>query len=439
MEFGNPFFQRGPIRDPRFFWNRDEEMRQARDLLARGQSVSIVGPRRIGKSSLLLQLGNGIHRNLVDAHWIYFNCEAWSTAPPSTLYGLLAQAIAADGVTLPGITHTPTMQLEYRVFREALLSATPPPDCLILLLDEFESLAMNPHLGADFFSGLRALATSGRVIFVTASTRSLGWLTFAEPSALSSPFFNIFAQINLHPFAVADAAAMLRHFSQQAAAAFAESTVGFILELAGPHPFFLQIAAYIAFEQMDRDGNLTVAARTKVHTEFLVQVEPHWHYAWQDVPLVDRKRLAISTEVDEYPAELLRHLRALALVVDGEDRPRLLSPVLGAFFARQPVPGLVQAPPLIIDEVQHRVLVQGQEIEFHGLEYELLRLLAIHAGAVVPQTSLQATLWPDEAPVDVGGERLKGLVKAVRRKLGDHADLVQNERGRGYSLMGSRH
>ncbi|MBX3001786.1 MAG: winged helix-turn-helix domain-containing protein [Caldilineaceae bacterium] len=439
MKFVNPFFSRGPIRDARFFWNRNEEMEQARGLLTQGQSVSIVGPRRIGKSSLLLQLGNRVQENPVDAHWIYFNCEAWSTAPPESLYSLLAEAIAADGIALPGIAPPLATQLDYRTFRETILNLTRTQGCLIFLLDEFESLAMNPHLGADFFSGLRALATGGQVVFVTVSARSLGWLTFAEPSALSSPFFNIFAQINLYPFTVDSAAAMLVHFSRQAGAAFAPGTVDFILNLSGPHPFFSQIAAYIAFEQMDAStGALTVAAQERISADFLTQVESHWHYAWQELPLTDRKQLALSTALQDCPAALTRRLRGLALMVDGEDGPRLLSPALGDFFARQPVAGVIHAPPLVIDEGQHRVLVHGQEIELHGLEYELLRLLAIHVGDIVLQETLHATLWPGEATVDAGNERLKSVVKGLRRKLGDHADLVQNERGRGYALMKSR-
>jgi hypothetical protein len=444
MEIRNPFFHRGPIRDPHFFWNRDEEVRRARTLLAQGQSVSVVGARRIGKSSYLLHLGSGpdagdVPRAGDEIHWVYFNCEAWSTAPPETFYALLAQAMADGGVSLPGITLTPAVQLDYRTFRQALVDALLPQERLVLLLDEFEALAMNPHLGAEFFSGLRALATSGQITFVTATTRSLGWLTFAEPSALSSPFFNIFAQINLYPFTVDSACSMLSHFSQQAGAAFTAGAVDFILSLAGPHPFFSQIAAYLAFEQMDASsGVLAVASQEKVCADFLTQVESHWHYAWQELPLADRKRLALSATLHNCPADLARRLRGLALIIDGEEGPRLLSPALAAFFARQPVAGVIQALPLVIDEAQHRVFVHGREIELHGLEYELLRLLAIHAGDVVGQATLQAALWPGEATVDAGNERLKSVVKGVRRKLGKHADLVQNERGRGYWLIGSR-
>ena len=54
----NPFFHRGPIRDPVMFHGRRTEVAQALALLGQGQSLSIVGPRRMGKTSLLLHITN---------------------------------------------------------------------------------------------------------------------------------------------------------------------------------------------------------------------------------------------------------------------------------------------------------------------------------------------------------------------------------------------
>jgi hypothetical protein len=47
----NPFFHRGPVRDRRYFFGRTRETRQVLEMLCNGQCVSIVGPRRIGKTS----------------------------------------------------------------------------------------------------------------------------------------------------------------------------------------------------------------------------------------------------------------------------------------------------------------------------------------------------------------------------------------------------
>lgn len=435
MPLDNPFFHRGPIRDQRFFWNRTDEVTQARGLLAQGQSVSIVGPRRIGKSSLLLNLGAADDTPGDTTRWVYFDCEGWSTATPETLYALLLEAMAGSGVDMPEGIPSTAAQIGYRTFRSAVMQVAAPRRRLVFLLDEFEALSVNPLLGAGFFSSLRALATTGSVAFVTATTRSLGWLTFAEPSALSSPFFNIFAQINLFPFSMNATAAMLRHFSAAAGAPFADSALDFVQILAGPHPFFAQIAAYLVFEQMDgTGGDLTDLAREQVRATFLTQAEPHWHYFWQELQPVDQKQIALTPDLETLSPDLLRRLHELSIVIHTETGRRFLSPTLAAFLARQQVDGVLRAPPMTIDTVRQRVLVNGQEIEVTTPEYELLLLLCSHADGVLSQSDIQAQLWPKDAENAENQERLKSVLKTLRRKLGDHAGLVQNVRNRGYSL-----
>ena len=56
MSIDNPFFHRGAIRRAEEFHGRTAEISQILGLIRNGQSVSMVGPRRIGKSSLLLHL-----------------------------------------------------------------------------------------------------------------------------------------------------------------------------------------------------------------------------------------------------------------------------------------------------------------------------------------------------------------------------------------------
>ena len=56
MSMDNPFYHRGAIRRQHDFHNREAEISQILGLLRNGQSVSLIGPRRIGKSSLLMHL-----------------------------------------------------------------------------------------------------------------------------------------------------------------------------------------------------------------------------------------------------------------------------------------------------------------------------------------------------------------------------------------------
>ncbi len=49
----NPFFHRGPVRDPQYFFGRKREIDYVSDLLRQGQSVSISGPRRRARGCFL--------------------------------------------------------------------------------------------------------------------------------------------------------------------------------------------------------------------------------------------------------------------------------------------------------------------------------------------------------------------------------------------------
>lgn len=438
MQRTNPFFHRGPIHDVRFFRDRREEVAQAQQLLCLGQSIAIVGPRRIGKSSLLLHLVRHAGADGRDCY-VYFNCEAWAAAAPDALHALLAEALAgAQGRPAPWLADTAPV-LSYREFHSTVLAAVHPGQRIVFLLDEFESLCANPQLDAGFFSGLRALAATGQAAFVTSSARSLGWLTFAEPSTLSSPFFNIFTQIKLKPFSTDAAAALVRDLASEADTFMAERTVDFVLGLAGTHPFFTQMAAYYAYARIDATtGELPPAARQEVRAEFVAQAEPHWRYAWHELPPADHKTLATAGGLARAEPGLLRRLRDLALVVDTATGPALLSAEVRAFFGRQPVDGLWQAPPLAIDGATRRVWLDGDEIDVAGREYDLLLLLAQRPGAAVPAGEIQTALWPEDIGDASNDDRLKSVVKVLRRRFGAYGHLVQNARGVGYSLAVDR-
>ena len=47
----NPYVSRGPVREPAMFYNREHELNEIAAFLRGNQSISIVGPRKIGKTS----------------------------------------------------------------------------------------------------------------------------------------------------------------------------------------------------------------------------------------------------------------------------------------------------------------------------------------------------------------------------------------------------
>ena len=87
---------------------------------------------------------------------------------------------------------------------------------VVLMLDEFESLARNAQFEPDFYGELRSLAGELGLVILTASKRSLYDLTYENSSTLSSPFFNIFSEMPIGLMTDDDARQILIELSGQA-------------------------------------------------------------------------------------------------------------------------------------------------------------------------------------------------------------------------------
>ena len=90
---------------------------------------------------------------------------------------------------------------------------------------------------------------------------------------------------------------------------------------------------------------------------------------------------------------------------------------------------------LAIDYERRRVSVAGKPVRLTVREYELLRVLSINAGRVVPHATLLRRVWENGGNGAV--EPVRDFVKKLRRKLGDDAAnprYIANERGVGYRM-----
>lgn len=452
MNEDNPFFHRSPIRDPAYFWNRELETRGALGLLCKGQSVSFVGPRRIGKTSLLLHiLDPTTHSQFnVDSDrlcLVLINCESWGRLESTAFYELLLEhlerAIRGMGrrLVLPSRSAAPT---SYVTFERASRAVMDQHVQLVFVFDEFEILSANPQLTVDFFSSLRGLATSHNVAFVTVSTKPLLAITDAADSVLSSPFFNIFHQIQVGLFHETDALAMLTGLTGMGKKTFAASTLRLLLDLAGPHPFLLHIGAFHAFERVDVNGALDDASRTHVQRLFLEEAEAHWSYAWRNLAADDQRVLALLPVLGSSSPESIRRLTQAGLVRTSDaDTVVPLSLAFQQFVRQQAVSGLRQVPPITIDPAQRIVLLHGQPLSLALSEFALLDCLLEHPHQLVVPEQIKARLWPAEAdkhphvsPDD--DMRIRATVRELRAKLGPNHDCIENVRGVGYRFVPAR-
>jgi two-component system, OmpR family, KDP operon response regulator KdpE len=90
---------------------------------------------------------------------------------------------------------------------------------------------------------------------------------------------------------------------------------------------------------------------------------------------------------------------------------------------------------LTVDLVRRLVAVRGAEVKLSAKEYDLLRLLVMHAGKVLTHQFLLRELWGRNTVEDV--QYLRVYVRTLRQKLGEdpaRPRFILTETGVGYRL-----
>lgn len=433
MSMDNPFFHRGAIRRAEEFHGREAEISQILGLCRNGQSVSIIGPRRIGKSSLMLH----ICRPSVQTHYglspdeVIFalvDCQELGGSPPEEVYEALLTSImdAAElvGLDLENIQRPGT----YRALDRILNSIFSQGISIVVLLDEFELLAVNNRLTPYFFARLRGLTTKYGIAYLTASQRPLFAIT-ADEQILSSPFFNIFVSFSLGLFTRVEAEGLLACRLDGTGVNFNRQLSDHVLYLVGYHPFFLHIAGYHAFQSLVQNMvPETFAAFDWLDEPVEIETLYHLEYLWRNLSDEEQYCLAIS----EGPIDTLRQLEQLCLLQPSNEGYNFTSEILRRFVRRQNVKGLIQAGPFVIDIQRHIVLAEGQELGLTTSQFNLLVRLGIQPFQVVTAEELEVAVWGDALVDDP--DRLKTLIKRLRRAIEPYSNWIVSERGVGYSL-----
>ena len=245
VEEFSPFIAGPPITYPCSFFGRERELKRLFNLWKRPplQNAAIIGPRRSGKTSLLLYLKNitttppeqlrpGQRADWLPRpdryHWIFVDFQ---DPRVGSRKGLLRYLLACLGLPVP----TPcNLERFMDVVSRGLRTPT------VILLDEIGvALQRYPELDDFFWEGLRSLATNqvgGNLALVLAAGEPPGQL--ARSSGLGSPFFNIFGYFaTLGPLTEPEARVLIA----SSPVPFPPADVDWILAQSGRWPLLLQI------------------------------------------------------------------------------------------------------------------------------------------------------------------------------------------------------
>lgn len=236
---------RGGIDNIKDFYGRRELIDEIGHRLKSGQSVSIYGERKMGKTSLLKYLfQEGIKQvPLPNPSQVVILYETFAgkqdTAVEVFLHGLYQDL--SRNMNLPAERE----KMDKDVFTRFLNEAHYEGKHFIFFFDEIDAASENSVFDHNFFSFLRSLSDKYNVQYITASRKSIKELI--RENNVVSPFNGLFSG-NLFKLTVFDreeAEGFCRKLSRDALAGDtipAETITG----LAGRHPFLIRLAYYHA-------------------------------------------------------------------------------------------------------------------------------------------------------------------------------------------------
>jgi len=263
----NPFFYGGRVNPEQFVGRRAELQRIFAGLevahTGQMQSFSVVGPRRIGKSSLLFYVANKYARYLTQAAQYRFGYFELSDAHCRTLDGLLDGILKQLGAGELNGNKPPLAE-----FQDAIIALKERGMFPVVCLDEFEELTDHPdQFTLDLYDSWRYLINQQAIAFITASKSPL--IDLAQTLGYTSPFFNVFTYLPLGELTDDEARALIAR-GADCDRAFTPTEQNDAWLLAGNHPYKLQLAGSLLY-QAKADNRAADWARLR--REFVTQLQ----------------------------------------------------------------------------------------------------------------------------------------------------------------------
>ena len=286
----NPFIHGGPINKPDGFIGRGHELNQILNRLRDESfsSISIVGERRIGRTSLLKILPV----QSVDAHFIYIDLQMIEPEDQRLdfwheVLSQLENQIADSEVKAIIKTFRQAGRIKNRFLNRLFGKLDNAGLSIVLLLDELEHLADNPNFGANFFYGLRSLALNHRLALVTTSQTELDNLSLSDPKSGASPFFNIFGIVYLGSFKPEEVEQFFDHYLAGTGIQFTSEERDFLRTIAGLHPYYLTVGGGLLF---DAYLNLPLLRERSEYVKhyFAAEAKDALRYSWSHTAKVEK-------------------------------------------------------------------------------------------------------------------------------------------------------
>ena len=422
-------------------------------------SVAISGEPRMGKTSLLravadVGLSEGWARPAARTVFVYVDCQSISRFTPTRFWQrvlmLLGRALgdtagrpaereagagassaqAAPPPPLPpsGIAGQAVLsaidallaqeRVDATEFETILHALRGQNVVLALLLDEFEWVVKRDvkslPVTRNFLSSLRALInhTPDTLSLIIASQQPLNVLCRGITNGEGSPFYNNFVFRRLHPLDGPEVDELIERRLAGTGVQFGARDRQYIEQLAGSHPFLVQLACALVFDARSRGAPVE---HEVIGSRFEEEARHHFSQIWEISSPEERtvlllvawrwwaRRLGIAEPSDDrnYWALLRRYERDAisvverGLVTNAEDDPRPMSSVFAWWIVNAVRTGEAIVAPAglaAVPDVEASHISQViQQVRDTGSQI-------IRSMSVAPLSSLRASLRPEARP-----------------------------------------
>lgn len=308
----NPYISRAMIRDRRFFFNRSEEINKIFSRIGTDtQSVSVVGKRKTGKSSLLFhvfskEIAQKYISNIDHYIFAFVDLQERREMDVEQFFQLLQREIRSqmsnelkDGI--------PEFENTYDGFRQMIKKLNSEKKKVVIFIDEFEVVVSNERFKREFFAFLRHQASFFDLAYVISSKEDL--FTFCKRKEIKeSSFWNIFIKIWLGLFDRESSLELIRTLSSEEGYPL-ENYSEHIVRLAGDHPFYLQIACAIVFNFLKEHQGISEEDFEKIEEEFKNECRDYFGYLWKN--LTEREKSIASDLVMGRMIDNVSELRSM--------------------------------------------------------------------------------------------------------------------------------
>jgi shikimate kinase len=284
----NPYFNINPIRDVEMLFGRMPELRRLYSAIVNHQNISLVGPRKIGKTSLLQCLGaeelqRSFASDLSRHIMVLIDLKAHLKKSEDEFFNAVNRRILAQSPAHLNLELAAEGGAE--AFDSLLEQIKAAHFHTVLLMDSFDSITRNEELKEEFFSFLRAQVDMGKVSYVTASQASLDTVKHE-----GSPLFTMFGVCKLDLFDYTEALDLITIPAQRVGFPFSEEETRWLLLYGGYHPFVLQRLCFALFEEKVQQNGRGVDLKQTARLVY-DELRPHFEKIWESLGASQRAQI----------------------------------------------------------------------------------------------------------------------------------------------------